>query len=290
MKRFIPALICAAIILALLTPAAAGMPLGGRMDTATIERRTREAAELDRYMLRMQYYNACLLLINNDLLAHRLALAERQLEVERVRLTLGLSTQKNVDALNVQVNGLRSQIEQSEEALQIKKSDINAKRDVPGYDFIGDFSVPTPDTPDVGSVEELKVSLTRNNVALFELNREMNNLSRNEDFRFWFSQELRLMGTQRDLLINQLELAATTGWSAYLDARAQYDLAEESRPLLEARLDLLDEMFRLGEISQIGWLAQRHAVYEELHMADMAAIALAVAVAGLDVMVRGIMV
>ena len=88
--------------------------------------------------------------------------------------------------------------------------------------------------------------------------------------------------------MRQLEVAAINSWSAYLNARAQHNSAVENRPLLEARLSLIDEMFILGEISEVEKMELRFNVYAELHAADQTAIALAISIAELDFMMRGI--
>lgn len=321
-KRFVTMLICIAIIFAFLSPVAVanddtavndttdnpngdGGPsledrinileaqlaalfaqLGemGEVDSVAIDRQIREAAEVERFMFRLEYINVCFMIANNDLLNRQCALTERQLELERVRLTLGFSTQRNVDALHTHLGILERQIELNNEIIEIKRRYVNTRRGASGYGFIGDFSIPAPAVPTVRTADELRSALIANNTSLFVLDRQINQLRRNNGA--W--SEIRLLESQRDLLVRQLEMAAIRGWTAYLEAKAQYDLAETARPTLTARLALLDDLHRLGEIGAVARLEQRYAVYEKLHGADTAAIALAVAVAEVDFMARGI--
>jgi len=247
----------------------------GEVDRAAIDRQIQEAADLERYMLRLEYYNVCAIIANTDLLRRQLTLAERQLELEQVRLRLGFSTQNNVDALSSYLNSLRRQIELDDEIAQIKRRGVSS---------IGNFEIPTPTAPRARTVDELRSALIGNNSALFVMERQINQMNR----QGVSNAEIRLMRTQMDLLVRQLQMAATNAWTAYLAAKAQYDIAQASRSALNARLLLLDELFSIGEISAVARLEQRYAVYEELHGADMTAIALAVAVVELDFMMIGI--
>ena len=247
----------------------------GEVDHAAIDRQIREAADLERFMLRLEYYNVCSIIASTDLLRRQRTLTERQLELERVRLSLGFSTQSNVDALTAYLNSLRRQIELNDDIVQIKKPPVNS---------IGNFGIPAPASPIARTVDELRTALIRNNAALFVIDRQINQMNRQN--APW--AEIRLLRTQRELLVRQLEMAAANAWTAYLTAKAQYDLAQAARSTLASRLNMIDELFRIGEISAIARLEQRYAVYEELHGADMAAIALAVAVAELDFMMMGV--
>ena len=251
------------------------MSTAHEVDHAAIDRQIREAADLERFMLRLEYYNVCSIIANTDLLRGQRTLTERQLELERVRLSLGFSTQSNVDALTAYLNSLRRQIELNDEIVQIKRRSVSN---------IGNFEIPTPAAPRARTVGELRSALISNNSALFVMERQINQMSRQGAS----NAEIRLMRTQRDLLVRQLETAATNAWTAYLTAKAQYDIAQASRSMLASRLNMIDELFRIGEISAIARLEQRYAVYEELHGADMTAIALAVAVAELDFMMIGV--
>jgi hypothetical protein len=245
------------------------------VDYAAINRQIREAAEIERFIFRLEYYNVCFIIANTDLLRHQRTLTERQLELERVRLALGFSSQRNVDALSAHLNSLRRQIELNDEIVQIKRRPVSS---------IGNFEIPASASPVARTVDELRSALIRNNAALFVLERQISQMSRQGAS----NAEIRLMRAQRDLLVRQLEMAATNGWTAYLTAKAQYDLAQAARPAPLARLNFLDELLRIGEIGAVARLEQRYAVYEELHGADMTAIALAVAVAELDFMMIGI--
>jgi len=253
-------------------------------DYASINRQSIAAAELERYMFHMKYYGVCLAIARNDLLNRQRSLTERQLVVERVRLDLGFSTLNNVNALDATLNSLRRQIELNDETAQITRQHINTRRGETGYTFIRNFELPVPSSPNVRSADELRAGLINNNASLFVLNSQIDQLS-NQNVSW---AELRLLHEQRDLLIRQLEMAAINSWTSYLNARAQYDIAIAVRPMLTTRLNLVDEMYRLGEISTVDMMGQRFSVYEELHREDMAAVALAIAVAELDYMMRGI--
>jgi len=100
--------------------------------------------------------------------------------------------------------------------------------------------------------------------------------------------ELRLLEEQRDLLLRQLEIAAINSWNAYLNAKAQHNSMAETRPLLQSRLNLIDEMFNLGEISEVEQMELRFNIYAERHNADQAAITLSMSIAEINSMMRGI--
>jgi hypothetical protein len=255
------------------------------VDHWAIDRQIAEAAELERYMFQIKYYSVCLTIANNNLLNRQRTLTERQLRLERVRLELGFSTQRDVNDINAAFNSINRQIEHNNEIVRISREHINTRRSTSGYGFIGNFGIPAPASPNARSAEELRRGLVNNNTSLFVLERQINQLNRQNVP--W--AEVRLLQEQRELLVRQLEMVAINSWSAYLDARTQHDLAVALRPLLESRLNLIDEMFRLGEISEVERMEQRFSAYEELHRLDITAIMLVIAVAELDFMMKGIM-
>lgn len=249
-----------------------------------MERHIKQAEDLERYMFRLMYYDVCLSILNNDLLLHQRSLLERQIEVERVRLQVGFSTQRNVNALTTQLSTLNRQIILNNDTIQEKRDFINTKRGQSGYGFIDNFVITVPPVPNARNANELRTALIRNNVTLLDLTNQISNLRRHNATNL----EIRTLTTQRDLLESQLRMSATSSWTAYLGIKAQYDIAVTTRLQLEADLILIENMFRLGFISDIDRRTQRYAIYEALHMEDVALIALAVAVAELDYMMIGV--
>jgi outer membrane protein TolC len=100
--------------------------------------------------------------------------------------------------------------------------------------------------------------------------------------------EIGVLNTQYDLLESQLRMSAVNAWTAYLEAKAHYDMAVEARPQLEADLELIENLFRLGFISDIEHRAQRYSIYEALNMESVALIVLEIAVAEIDFMMIGV--
>jgi len=273
---------------------------GGPLDEEVVRLQAAQATAVERHTFLSEYYNACAILSMNDLLKHRIILTERQLEVELVRLTHGETTQGHIDVINAQLTGLYHQLEIGDELLQIKKQLIDAKRGLPGYEFIGDYSIPTPPSPTAWSLSALKSSFINNNTSIYEYDLQI------ERFNEWLEELISIgedaevldvirenidtLCAQRESLSNQLEMTATNKWFSYLDAKVQYDLAEAMRPSLIAQLELIVIMYSLGEISTVERLGLELEVYEELQRVDMAALALAIAVAELDLILEGIVV
>lgn len=311
MKKIISIFLCAVMILSFATPVFADEPNGNgappppvgnnleaRIATleATIERllaqlaaappvdhnavsRQREEAEqLEQLMYRMTYYGVILTIAHNDLLLRQHELTERQLELENVRFELGLTTQRNLDDLTVSLNNLERQIALNRETIQSRRRHLGRR----GGGL--DFQIPSPGAAEINSADVLRERLIRNNASLAVLTGHLSQaMWRNVSWN-----EIRLMEEQIDLLTRQLELAALTTWNNYQSARTTHALAVAERPLLAARLDLIDDMYDLGEISEVDKMAMRFAVYAERFEADAAVIALAMSVAEIEFMLRGV--
>ncbi|MCL1878696.1 MAG: TolC family protein, partial [Defluviitaleaceae bacterium] len=260
---------------------AAPQPAAGH---ATVAEQRRETEQLERLMFRFQYYGVSFAMVQNEFLTHHRELTERQLALENVRIELGFTTQNDLEDLAAVLNNLESQIELNRETIETEQLHINTRRGRSGYEFIRDFTIPAPGRVQVRSADELRRHLMQNNVALTVTENAL------RDAHWHLSHaELSLLREQRDLLARQLELAAITAWNNYRSARNLYDLAVSERPLLEARLELIDDMYELGELSEIDKMAKRFVIYAEQHAADAAALALAVAIAEIEFMARGIL-
>ncbi|MCL1844495.1 MAG: TolC family protein [Defluviitaleaceae bacterium] len=251
---------------------------------AAVSVQRQETEQLERLMFRFQYYGVCFAIAQNEFLAHHQALTERQLALEKIRLELGFTTQNNLDDLTAVFNNLESQIELNHETIETQREHVNTRRGRQGYEFIRDFAIPTPGSASVNSADELRRHLTQSNATLTVLNSALNQARGHINW-----DETDLMEEQRDLLLRQLELAAITAWNNYQSARTQHDLAVSEAPLLETRLNLIDDMYELGEISTIDKMASRFAIYAEQHAADAAAITLSMAIAEIEFMRRGIL-
>jgi len=253
---------------------------------------------LEKHMFQMEYYNTCSIIVKNDLLNRQLTLTEKQREVERTRLLLGMSTQKSVDALDTRSRDIRQQIEINNETLRIKRLYVNTKSGKSGYAFISDYKIPVPTSPTAKSADEVRLGLYKNNGSLNSLNsqikkqedllKDMRNSNANSASRNTLSLEIERLNSQQLLLIKQLELMALSGWVVYLDAKAQFDLAEAARPTIAAQIELNDELFRLGKISEVELLGRKYSAYEQLCTADIAAINLVIAVTELNAMMNGV--
>ena len=81
------------------------------VDEETMEKQISQASESEKYMFRIEYYNTCSIIQNNELLKRQKTLAEKQYAVESVRIRLGLSTQSNADIIKEHLNSINCQIE-----------------------------------------------------------------------------------------------------------------------------------------------------------------------------------
>jgi hypothetical protein len=323
MKKFIAFLLCAILILGFsspisaadgngdangappdLPPSGSGNPLEERIaeleahlaaltaalnvspfvDHTAIRRQREEATQLERFMFHLTYYGVCLTISHNALLQEQRDLTARQLELEAVRLELGLTTQSNKDDLTAMLNGLERQIELNNDTIQTQRRHINTRSGRYGYEFIRDFSIPRPGSASVRSADALRQELLRNSAALVVLESHLNQAWRYN--AHW--SEIQLLEEQRDLLTRQLEMAAINTWNTYLAARAAHNSAVSERPLLQTRLELIENMYELGEISTVEKMGMSFAINAELHAADATAIALAMSIAEIDFMRRGI--
>ena len=204
----------------------------------------------EKLMFQIEYYNVVALRLQKELLRRNIALAQKQLEVEHVRFYLGETTQSSVVLANAQLRAFTMQLELVNESFSLRTEIINQRRGLPGFEFIGDYSLPSVSAPNVPDLNTLMSNLLSSNIT--------------------------------PEMATQIEMTATAQWIAYLDAKMQYNLASTMRPILMARLDLIAELYFLGEISSLERLAHEVEVYEELFSADMATIALAIAVAELN--------
>ena len=268
------------------------------VDDEEIDRQTKQTTVSENYMFQIEYYNTCLIVVNIDLLSRQKTLTEKQLEVEKTRLVLGISTQSSVDAINARLSGIKQQIEIKNETLRTKRQTISKKIGDSGYEFIKDYSIPVPGAPTAGSKDELIAGLIKNNASLNSLTSQ---IRKQNDLLFDMRRgnagsanintvrsQIELLNAQQLLLIKQLELSAMNKWLVYLNAKLQFELAEAARPMLAAQIDLLDEIFRLGKISEVEWIGRRFSIYEEQKRADKAAIELVIATTELDYMMKGV--
>jgi len=267
-------------------------------DKDEIARQITESTESEKYLFQIEYYNICLIIVENDILYRQQALIEKKLQVEGVRLRLGLSTQNSIDDLNTILSSIKNQISINSGMIRTKKQQVNEKKGEDGYEYIKDYEIPELYSPLVESVDELKEGLKKNNVSLYLLDNQikkqndlLNGLTGSNTSsvtRNSVRSEIGLLKVQQELLVKQLELTALSKWTAYLDAKAQYEFAQAKHPKPTDRLALLDETYRLGKISEVEWLDQRFSAYEELNWADKNAIMLVIAAVELDFVMKGV--
>jgi len=254
------------------------------VDHASITRQRQEAVLLERYVLHLTYYSVCLAIAQNNLLVQQQELLERQLKLENVRYELGFSTQNNVTDLEAILNNVTRQIQINNTTILVQRRQFDSRRGQQGYGFIRNFEIPNPSTPNARSEDTLRTNLIRYNTSLFVLGSHIDQARRHRVT----GNEISLLEEQQDLLRRQLEIAATNTWDAYLNARAQHNLALSEQDLLHSRLNLIEEMFYLGEISEVDRLAQRFNIYVELHRVELTSVTLAIAIAEVNFMMLGI--
>jgi hypothetical protein len=255
------------------------------VDHGAIERQRRENVQAERFMFHMMYYGIVLSNSHISLLRAHHKLMERQFELEEFKYELGLSTQNTLDEMELALADLARQIETLTASTTAQRRQVETRRDRDGYDFIGNFRIPTPArraTP--RDVRELQENLLRYSGALATLNSHINQASRHG--AHW--NEIRLMEEQRDMLRRQLELAALATWNNYTAARAEFNATVAMRSLLETRSTMIDNLLEFGEISATDHKAMRFGIYAEQIAADMAAVALSMAIAEVNYMMRGI--
>jgi len=254
----------------------------------------------ERLMYRIEYYSAVALRLQSELLSQSIVLAQRQLEVERVRLMLGETIQGSVELSYAQVHAVTEQQRIADESFSLRAEIVSRRRGHSCFEFIDDFTLPTSSHPRAADLSSLIVGLLGNNVSYGLITRQITEsnaiLADLTQAGAGFGtieiiqSEIHILTTEQGFMRSQLEITATAGWITYLDARVQYDLAQAMRPMLTARLDLIAELYAMGEISHIEKLTHELEVLEELFNADMAIIALATVIAELDAMMLGVVI
>ena len=76
-----------------------------QLETGTIGFITSQIEASERFALQVEYYKTCAFVAKNELLRRRITLMQRELEVERVRLSIGESTQNNIDIIKIGLHG-----------------------------------------------------------------------------------------------------------------------------------------------------------------------------------------
>jgi len=252
----------------------------------------------ERLMFQIEYYNISALLSSYELLKRSIVLSERELEVERVRLSLGEVTQNGVNAFVVQLATLNRQSETITEALQIRMQLVEQKRGLPGYEFIGDYTIPLTSSPRANSLDALTSGVKNNNISLLSFEGEIDHQNKllaelvDNDVDVALidavKMEINRLTTEQGFLRTQLELSAAALWISYLEIKTEYELAEIMRPLFSARFELIETLYYLGEISTLEKLRLEQEVHGEIHRLDLKAVEFAIVVAQLNAMMEGV--
>ncbi|MCL2249578.1 MAG: hypothetical protein FWC13_09940 [Oscillospiraceae bacterium] len=252
----------------------------------------------ERFLYRVEYYNAIALRLRIELMNRNVTLAQRQFEIERVRLYLGETTQGNVDFAYVQMHAVADQRQLIEDSFLLRVEVINRKRGVFGFEFITDYTLPPTSSPYASDLSSLTTGLLNNNISLEIITQQIDEhnavladlIETNADAEIIerLQTEINNLSIEQGFIRGRLEMVATIRWIAYLDAKMQSDLAMTMRPILIANLDLIGELYVLGEISYLEKLTYELEVYEELFNAYMAEIALAIAIAEINTLMLGV--
>ena len=267
-------------------------------DNSTVAGRQNQIEISERHMYRVEYYNVIALRQRSELLSRNIILSERQLEVERVRLSIGETVQGNVDLAYARLQAVTAERRLTDEFFSLRAEIINMKRGFPGFEFIGDYSLPFISSPNARSINSLISGLLSNSISFEMITQQLAelNLTLTELIEAYVDLEIieavqaeinYLIAEQR-FMRSQIEMAATARWITYLDARMYYDLANTMRPILTARLNLIVELYVLGEISYLEKLTHEFEVYQEIFNADMATVALAIAIADINALMLGV--
>jgi hypothetical protein len=269
-------------------------------DGELLSRQLTQSRETEIYMFRTEYMSVCLARRSGELMTRRRDLLEKQLAVEKVKLSLGESTRESADALVSQKTNVERQITLNYETWSMKKKYLDTKQGGRGYEFIQNYTIPSElPAPTVTSADELKSALLDKNATLYSYGSQIETLNDSlDEMRLTpgaayeaadsIRSELSNLNAQYALYEKQLSWAALGKYAAYEDALARYRTYEELRPVLSERLALLDETYAAGEISELERASRQFSIYEELYSADEATVALLVAVAELDIMAKGI--
>jgi outer membrane protein TolC len=252
-----------------------------------------------RYQLQTAYYNVCLLIENDVQLARQLELMDKQIEVEATKLSLGMSTQNAVDLLRSSREAIsqsraanQAQIDYEKSAVSLKVSASESRPVI--------FSI--PDTIGGGStyqLEDLQERLVANNLNIKEQeaaasayheteNSLKNLLGSGNAYYLEAAAQYNLAIAQRDDYKSQLLLYANGKYSAYAKAEAQYQAAIASRASLLDQLEIFDNMYTKGEISELECLASQYEVHKSLLEIKTAVVAKANSLMELDLTANGI--
>ena len=260
----------------------------GRTNPQIVEQQINEAAVSEKHVVRVEYGYACLLQKKIELTEYELSLADKRIEVENVKLSLGETTQSRVDVLAALRLGLEQSLEASREMLKSRKAYIAFYEKTFGYGFIEDYNIPnTADARFDFSLSELQRLLIGNNVALQQYNEQISSIYSTTDVD---GLAIEQINTQKALYEDQLCRHAADRYSAYLNALARYKTSIAMRPVLESQLIYLDDLYSVGEISELELLEQRYSIHEELYNASDATMALMLIVEELTVMTKGVVV
>jgi conjugal transfer/entry exclusion protein len=271
------------------------------VDTQILAIQSKQSQNSVKYLFTSESNNVRSLIINGRLMEHKIALLDKQIAVEKVKLSLGESSQMSVDALETQASSARLQFSANKDIVVAKRGYLKTKADAVGYETVMDYSVPEKvDTFYEKSAEELKSALLDNNVNLKMYKRQLEKLD--ENFKDMYDNpagvsdetleatnaQIDQMSAQVSMYEEQLAWTAINKYAEYEAACAQYESAISSRPLLNAQLVLIDTAYASGEISEIACLEQKYSIYEELSKADSAVVNLLNVIAQLEMMENGV--
>ena len=267
--------------------------LASSPDIDLMNMQARQSAGTQRHITRIEYYNIIRLNLETGLLRQQRDLVSRQIRVARVRIDLGLTTLDDKNAMQNLQDSLTQQINVNDETLRRMKPFLRTRMRSLGESFDYNFSAVRPTASNASSADSLKVALLNSNASLMSLERQLERLDDSKlqtqaDNTRYIQSERELIMAQKSLLTKQLELMALNSWAAYVETTLQHYTAQQTRPMLNARLNLLDTMFDIGEISELTWLEQRFEVNRQLHAINTAAVARAIAVADVNLIMSGL--
>jgi hypothetical protein len=270
-------------------------------DSTLVDRQVTQSRETEKYMFQIEYNTVCLMSRRGELLGRQRALLDKRIEVEKVRRSLGEATQDSVDALMLKRDETGRQITLNLDTMHLKMSNIRTRADEIGYEFIQDYTLPRNVPEFIMSSDALNKALLKNNATLYSYGLQISQrgdmladleemVGLDDETRQSIDDSIRQMNAQRRLYENQLTWTALSKYAAYTESLAQHSAYKSLKPELNEQLQLTDELYAAGEISELEKMSRQYEIYEELYSADAAAVSLHNAVCELKLLADGVVV
>lgn len=249
------------------------------------DKRRSQRKLIERYQLQVQYYNVCLLMRQLDFAQNELELINKQIEVEEEKLKQGLSTQLAVDDLVSRRSLASDNITSVSRAVELGKSEmkvkLNENKDIV---FNPNFTIPSEAAgQDSYTLTGLTNSCKSNNLQLIEANAYAgyqnaladsikSYVGETDSAYLTVSAELMKMRLSATAIDQSLGLYVEQQYNSFRDSLNHYNSMIGRKAVLSRQLQVIEERYNAGQISQLDRLNQRYNVLKELLDVDKAVV------------------